>query len=316
MKNVLVVYYSQSGQLTRVVDSMIAPLEQDPNVTVHREAIVPERDYPYPWSFFSFLDAFPESVYLDPPALKPFGFDPDTRYDLVIVAYTVWFLSPSLPITGFLKSEAGRRVLKDTPVITTVACRNMWLMAQEQVKKMLTDAGARHTDHVALIDRGSSLATFFTTPRWMLTGRKDRWLGLFPPAGIADRDIEQSSRFGRAIARRLDADDLDGSAPVLGGLKAAPVDDRLIPSERIARRSFLIWGRLIRRIGGPGSPRRVPVLAIYVCFLIAMIIVVVPPSMLIRTLLRPLRRQATAEQRRYFEQPSGSGVERMEEFSQ
>ena len=316
MKNVLVVYYSQSGQLTHVVNSMLAPLQEDPDVQVHLEAIQPVRDYPYPWPFFGFLDVFPESVHMDPPALEPFGFDPDTRFDLVIVAYTVWYLSPSLPITGFLKSEAGKRVLRDTPVITTVACRNMWLMAQEQVKRLLEEAGARHSDHVALIDQGSSLATFFTTPRWLLTGHKNRWLGLFPPAGVSERDIEQSARFGRAIDAALHGGTLNGGTPVLKGLRAAPVDDRLIPSERIARRSALIWGRLVRRFGGPGDPRRVPILGVYVCFLIAMIIVVVPPSMLIRTVLRPFRRSKTVEQRTYFERPSGAGAERMEEFSQ
>ncbi len=315
MKNVLVVYYSQSGQLTHVVNSMLAPLQQDPDVRVHLEPIRPVRDYPYPWSFFTFLDAFPESVHLDPPALEPFDFNPDERFDLVIVAYTVWYLSPSPPITGFLKSEAGRRVLRDTPVITAVACRNMWLMAQEQVKRLLNEAGARHTDHVALIDQGPSLATFFTTPRWLLTGRKDRWLGLFPPPGVREEDIEQSQRFGRAIGAALHSGALDGSRPVLNGLRAASVDDRLIPGERIARRSFLIWGRIVRKFGGPGDPKRVPILGIYVCFLILMIIVVVPPSMLIRTILRPLRRRKTAEQRAYFELPSGAGSERMEEFS-
>src|SRR6266496_6114817 len=103
-KRVLVIYYSQTGQLTRAVRAMMAPLENHPDFAITWQAIEPAQPYPFPWGFFQFLDAFPESVHLDPPPLKPMSFDPDGPYDLVVIAYQVWFLSPSLPITGFLKS--------------------------------------------------------------------------------------------------------------------------------------------------------------------------------------------------------------------
>ncbi|MEJ2480547.1 MAG: dialkylresorcinol condensing enzyme [Acidihalobacter sp.] len=316
MQNILVVYFSQSGQLERVARTIASPLEAAEDVRVDYLRLEPEPAYPFPWGFFSFLDVFPESVYLDPPRLRPFELEPGRRYDAVVLAYTVWFLSPAPPVTGFLKSEEGRRLLSGVPVITVTACRNMWLSAQEEVKRMLAEAGAKHCDHVALVDQGSSLATFFTTPRWMLTGRKDRWLGLFPRAGVSEEQIAGSTRFGRALLDALRRGALDGVRPVLNGLDAARMDDRLLASERIGRRSFRIWGRLLRRVGGPGSPRRKPVLAVYVVFLVAMIVVVVPPSMLIRTLLRPFGRERMARERAYYEQPSGSGTERLGEFSE
>jgi len=315
VQNILVVYFSQSGQLERIARTIASPLDAAEDVQVDYLRLEPEPAYPFPWGFFSFLDAFPESVYLDPPRLRPFGLAPDRRYDAIVLAYTVWFLSPAPPITGFLKSEEGRRLLAGTPVITVTACRNMWLSAQEEVKRMLVDAGARHCDHVALIDQGSSLATFFTTPRWMLTGRKDRWLRVFPRPGVSESEIAGSVRFGRALLAALRRGELDGMRPALAGLGAVRMDDRLLASERIGRRSFRIWGRLLRRVGGPGSPRRKPVLVIYLVFLVAMIVVVVPPSMLIRTLLRPFGRERMARERAYYEQPSGSGTERLGDFS-
>lgn len=312
---ILVVYYSQSGQLERVARSVVQPLEAAGDVHVDYLRLEPLSPYPFPWGFFSFLDAFPETVHHATPPLKPFSSVLQPRYDAIVLAYTVWYLSPSPPISAFLQSNEGRLLIADTPVITVTACRNMWVLAQEQVKQMLAAAGARHCDHIALIDQGSSLATFFTTPRWMLSGRKDRWLGVFPPAGVSESEIAASSRFGRALLEALRADELDGSRPVLSGLGAVRVDDRLLASERIGQRSFRIWGRLLRRIGGPGSPRRKPVLAVYVVFLIAMIVIVVPPSMLIRTLLRPFQSRRMARERAYYEQPSGSGTERLGDFS-
>ncbi|APZ42045.1 hypothetical protein [Acidihalobacter ferrooxydans] len=315
MYKILVVYYSQSGQLERVARTVAAPLDAAQDVQVDYLRLEPAVAYPFPWGLFSFLDTFPEAVYLDAPRLRPFGLAPEARYDAIILAYTVWYLSPAPPITGFLKSPEGRRLLAGTPVVTLTACRNMWLMAHEQIKALLADAGARHCDHVALVDQGNSLATFFTTPRWMLTARQDRWLGLFPPAGVSERDIAGSIRFGRALLAAVRAGTLDGTQAVLTGLGAARMDVRLLASERIGRRSFLIWGRLLRRVGPPRSARRKPVLLIYVMFLIGMIIVVVPPSMLVRSLLRSFQGERVARERAYFEAPSGSGTERMGEFS-
>lgn len=315
MKKILVVYYSQTEQLTDVTRSICAPLEHDEQLEVHYERLQPCQAYPFPWSFFRFLDVFPESVYLEPPALKPLALKGDEEFDLVILAYQVWFLSPSLPITAFLKSEQGKRLLHGKPVITVIACRNMWLMAQEKVKMLLQQAGARLLDNVALVDKGSSLLTFITTPRWMLTGNKGSENGVLPPAGIPPQEIEGATRFGHALVEALAENREQGTVPLLQGLKAVEVDERLIPSEKIGHRSFMLWGKLLRKVGAPGSAARKPVLFIYVIFLVTMIITVVPVTMLLRTLLRPLMKGRLQQQKRYYEWPSGSATSRMSSFS-
>lgn len=311
MKRVLVVYYSQSGQLERAARACAAPL-QAAGHAVDFLSLEPVRPYPFPWPFWQFLDAFPESVALAPPELK--SWQSQKRYDLVLLCYTAWFLSPAPPITAFLKSDAGRAILRDTPVVTLSATRNMWVLAQEEVKRLLQDAGARLSDHVALVDPGPSLATFITTPRWMLSGRRDSFLGL-PPAGIPERELAACARFGRALAGPLAAGTLDGTRPALTGLAAAAVDPALLASEKIGRRSFRVWSRLVRAAGPPGHWGRRPVLALYVVFLIMMIITVVPVSLLLRALLKPLLRARLEAQAALYELPSGRGRERMEEFT-
>ncbi|MFT4046859.1 MAG: dialkylresorcinol condensing enzyme [Solimonas sp.] len=286
MKRVLVVYYSQTGQLQRLAGSVCAPLAAA-GIAVDWCALQPEQPYPFPWPLLRFFDQFPEAVHLDPPALRPLAIADDARYDLVILAYTVWFLSPAPPVTAFLHSAAGRRVLRDTPVVTLIACRNMWLLAQEIVKQQLATAGARLSDNIVLTDRGSSFATFITTPRWMLSGRRDAFCGL-PAAGLSDAQIAAAARFGVALAAALRDDRLDGRQPVLRGLGAAPADMRLLASEKIGRRSFAIWGRLVRALGPQGSVARQPVLLVYAAFLVTMIATVVPLSMVLRAALRPL----------------------------
>lgn len=313
MTRILVLYYSQTGQLTRAVQSMMAPLAAQPEVEIVWQNLVPVEAFPFPWGLMRFFDTFPECVYLDPPPIKPVAFGPDDRFDLVILAYQVWFLSPSLPITAFLKSEAAR-VLRDTPVITFIACRNMWLSAHEKIKGLLAGLGARHIDNVVLTDQGPPWATFITTPRWLLTGKRNGFWGIFPPAGVSEADIAAASRFGRALAESRDLLH-STTGPLLSGLGAVKVFPGYIAGEKIAHRSFMIWGRLLRAIGQPGNLLRRIVLVLYILFLVTMILTVMPVSILVRALLRPLlKRRLDAEVAR-LEAPSGSSIERLDRYS-
>lgn len=309
MKHILVLYYSQTGQLTRAVRSMIGPLENDPGVKIVWENLQPKKPYPYPWPVFDFIDAFPESVYMDPPLMEPVSFNPDTHFDLIILAYQVWFLSPSLPVTGFLRSDAAR-VLKDTPVITLIACRNMWICAHEKMKILLTELGAKLIDNVVLVDQGPPLLTFITTPRWLLTGKRDGFWGIFPPAGISEKDIDDAARFGRVLKGSLDK--LGPAAgSLLWGLGAVKVNPGYITSEKIAHRSFYIWGNLFRSIGLPGNPLRRALLIIYTIFLITMILTVVPLGVILRLVLSPFSKRKMDARVLQIEQPSGSSTERI-----
>ncbi len=303
MKNVLVLYYSQSGQLKRVLDNIVLPLEQCLDVQCDYREIKPVNPYPYPWAFYTFFNVFPESVYLDGCEVEPIKVKEE--YDLIILGYTSWFLSPSIPVTGFLKSEQAKHLFKDKPVVTVIACRDMWLIAQEKMKSLLDDLGARLLDNVVLTDQGKSLYTFVTTPRWMLTGKKNGFW-FFPKAGVAEQDISASSRFGKRLSSALSKDEEQCDAPMLRNLGAVNVNGKLIASERIAHRSFLIWSALIKKAGGPNSRGRNVVITIYAIFLLTLVLTVVPLNMLIRKILLPFRKKAIDEKVAYYEQPSGS----------
>src|ERR1700722_10747106 len=195
MKSVLLIQYSQSGQLAVVAGHIIAPLIEAPDVEVRGETLKPVDAYPFPWPVLRFFDTFPEAVYLDAPPMQPLTVDTTKRFDLVILAYQVWFLSPSLPVAGFLKSDAAKKLLRDTPVVTVIACRDMWLMAQEQVKALLVSCGARLVGNVALVDEAGTMGSFLATPLWVLTGnRGPRLGGLIPRAGVKTQQIVDARR--------------------------------------------------------------------------------------------------------------------------
>lgn len=305
IKKILVIHYSQSGQLDRVTQQLTAPLLACPDIAVTFERLRPVQPYPFPWPFLTFLDTFPEAVYDDAPALEPSSLRGDEDFDLVILAYQVWFLSPSLPTTAFLQSPLAAELLRGKPVVTVIACRNMWLMAQERVKAKLAELGARLVGNVALTDSAGSLLSFFATPLWVLTGDKGPFCGgLIPAAGVAEAEIAASARFGERIRERLLTEEpLDEQ--LLVGLQAVRIEPALIGSEKTGLRAFRLWGRLLRAIGPSRSWRRKPFLALYAVFLICLILTVVPLGMLLKKLLAPWTRARIAEQRAYYSAPSG-----------
>ncbi len=312
MPRILVIHYSQTGQLTRTVRSMLEPLGGLPEVCIDWHEVRPLEPFPFPWRWLTFFDAFPESVYLDPPAVEPAPFDADAPYDLVVLAYQVWFLSPSLPITGFLASPDAR-VLAGKNVITLIVCRNMWVSAHRTMRDWLARLGARVVDHVVLTDDSPMWSTFITTPWWMMTGNRHPFPAVLPPAGLDERQIARAARFGRALRDALPAWSTGAAGPFLRGLSAVRVNPTLLLAERIGQRSFRVWGALVRACGKPGAAARKPVLLVYSIFLLTIIVTVLPFTATLAWLLgrysKRVREEAAA-----LESPSGSGDERMTRF--
>ncbi|MDG6894483.1 dialkylrecorsinol condensing enzyme [Volucribacter amazonae] len=304
-KHILVVSYSQTGQLSCLVDHFLQPLmplQETGQVVIEQCVVKPIKPYPFPWTLFSFFDQFPESVHLKPAPIEIPQLERE-HYDLVIIAYTVWFLSPAQPITAFLQSAQAKQVLSNTPVITLIGCRNMWLMAQEKVKMLLAKNGANLIGNIVKVDQSNSWASFITTPAWLLTGNKQAisWL---PSAGISESEIMDMQRFGRRLKQVLqDQQPLDQK--VFQYMQAVTIDEKLMMSEKVGQRSFYLWGKLLLNCGKISPLLRKIVLYVYILFLIALILTVVPISALIKTLLRPLLKDKLAKQRAYFAAPSG-----------
>ncbi|MBU2871633.1 dialkylrecorsinol condensing enzyme [Colwellia sp. E2M01] len=317
MRKILVVSYSQTGQLTKVVDSIIEPILNDEHIQVDSLTIKPKVKYPFPWPFFKFFQVMPESVYmkkveLDASTLVTRSTKNTTNrtdienndYDLIILSYQVWFLSPSLPISSFLQSDQAKKLFHNTPVMTVIGCRGMWLTAQEKMKSLLTNLQANLVDNIVLTDECGAGFSFLATPLWMLTGKK-KPLSWVPPAGISDQEITQAQRFGEALNQRLLKDSNIIETPVMKGLGAVKINEKLIFSEKIGHRSFKIWGKILMLLGPQNSFRRYTGLFFYSMFLLALIVTIVPITALVIKLITPLFKKKIARQKAYYAQPSG-----------
>lgn len=301
VKKVLLVSYSQTGQLSRLAQHFAAPL-QNGGVRVDFLNIEPQTPYPFPWPFWTFFDTFPETARLKPQPIRapqPAAED----YDVVVIAYTVWFLSPAQPITAFLQHPDTHALLAGKPVITLIGCRNMWLAAQEKMKKLLADKSAKLIANVVKTDACNSAASFVTTPAWMLTGERQYFKNL-PAAGISESESADMARFGEKLRDTLQ-NGLPLDESLFRHMRAAPVNEKLIFSEQAAARSFYLWGGLLMAAGRISPLLRRTLLVFYIVFLIAMIIVVLPVSALVKILLKPLLRPWLQRKKHYYSLPSG-----------
>lgn len=303
MRNVLIIHYSQTGQLNNIAKKVAKPLQDSINTNVEFLEITPEKPFPFPWPFMGFFHIFPECVKMTPIPIKPSSTECQ-EYDLIILAYQVWFLSPSLPISSFLQSESAKSLFNNTPVVTLIGCRGMWLSAQEKMKKLLNQLNAKLVDNVVLTDDCGAGLSFLATPMWMFTGKKQRFSWV-PKAGIAQADIDNSIRFGEAISQRFLKNDKPIQQPMLTGTGAVTVNEKFIASEKVGQHSFKIWSKIISAFGPVYSIRRSCGLIIYILFLLTLILTVVPISALIKKLISPLTRKKIAAEKAYFSQPSG-----------
>jgi hypothetical protein len=295
-KKVLVISFSQSGQLDRIVASFLAPLRTSVSAHITEEVLTPVKPFPFPWKTYQFLDVFPESFHGIPTALKPLRSDGDDRYDLVILAYQVWYLAPSIPISSFLQSSEARRLLRDTPVITIVGCRNMWIRAHEKVKEYLRAADARLVGHIVLADRAYQFVSIVTVIYWMRTGRQDRMLGLFPKPGVSEQDIAHCSEFGHVVANSLSYPIFPNIQDRLNELSACRVVPHLMFLENRGARVFDVWSRWIMARGAPGDPRRGRLARFFGSYVICLIALFSPLSFLLFHATLPFRRTAVRRQ--------------------
>jgi hypothetical protein len=294
LKKVLAIYYSQTGQLGEILDGFTAPLIKA-GVSVETIRIRPVTDYPFPWTARRFFSVMPDCVLSIPTPLLPFECK-ETSYDLVILGYQAWFLSPSIPSNSLLGDAPFRAILKDTPVITITGARNMWLNAFERVRGSLEQSGARLVGSIALVDRHPNPISFITIFHWMLHGKKDRYLNVFPPPGIAPADISRTEEFGGILLPCLLKNDYGGMQAEMVKRNAVAWKYRFMLVESKARIIFAAWARIIVK-----KKNRTPWLVAFKYYLLIALFVGAPILMALDAVfVRPFSSRRIKARKKYF----------------
>lgn len=298
---VLVLYYSQTGQLKEIANNCLAPLVNDSEIDVDFVSIETEHTFPFPWTRLEFFNAFPESVYGTPFKLKEVQVDEDKDYDLIVLAYTVWYMNPSIPISSFLQSEKAKRIFKGKPIVTLLGSRNMWVLAQEKVKLHLKNLDSNLVGNIVLIDRNPNLVSIITIIRWMFYGKKNPFWG-FPRAGIIQEDIESSNRFGKVLMSRLKSNDLTDMQTDLNKLGAVYINPSLMILEKRAIKLFGMYAGFLSKKGGFYDKQRLARVGLLSYLLPFGALVLSPITTLSTFLVTKIRRKKVAEEIAYYSQ--------------
>ena len=301
MKNVLVIYYSQSGQLLDISKNITKDLEDSEKVNVTFYEIKLKNNFPFPWDKKTFYNTFPETFLQSPAPLEDLD-NPVLKepYDLIILSYQVWYLSPSIPINSFLTTNIAKSLFENIPVITVIGCRNMWIMAQEKVKKLLVENKANLVGNIALVDRHINHISVITILHWMMSGVKSRFLGFFPKPGVSDKDIEASTKFGAVILNDLlegGFKNLQKKLVLKGAIKIKPF---LIVMDKRANILFGKWANFIASKGEAHCKERQPYIKLFSIYLMVAIWLIAPIVFLLFLLtFIPLTRKRLKDKKYY-----------------
>ncbi len=123
----------------------------------------------------------------------------------------------------------------------------MWLSAFVRVKKLIHVTGAKIVGNIALVDTHPNPISFITIFHWMLHGKKDSYLNIFPPPGVSDADIKHTKVFGESVIPHLEKNDWDGLQDELDRDKAVVLNYNLMVIESTASKIFKVWANFISK---------------------------------------------------------------------
>lgn len=267
MKKALFLYYSQANQTERAMNTLAESFRGTMACDVVR--FESEERFRFPWSMRGFFRAFPRCVRGEAPRPLPLNINWED-YELVVLGYQVWFLSPSLPIQGLLQSSEAEG-LKGKPVICVLTCRNLWYSASKVMRTSLQKIGADFLGQITLCEISPLWASFVTTPRWMLTGRNNAF-GIFPAAGVSEQDFSALTQRGRRLALSWSAGQGVGEGVLGSNLDRLSL--RLM--DRIGRRFFKIWAGVLAVVAPRAGVWQDCMLILFRLNLIALIVGVGP----------------------------------------
>lgn len=297
-KKILVIYYTQTGQLKDIVTNVAKPFIIEPDkYEVDFYNIQLKEDFPFPWPADVFFDTFPESYLQVPKEILP----PPTeilekKYDFIIFGYQVWYLTPSIPIISFLKSGFAEKIMKDTPIITVSGTRNMWMLSQEKLKTYFKAFNSKLVGNIALVDRHDNYTSVLTILKWLTTGNKKMKRPL-PDAGVSDEEINSATQYGQIIKKYVNANSWEDLQPELVKNGAVEIRPFLVRVEKVGNKIFTIWSNLIMK----NPQKRKKLVTFFKIYLMFAIWIISPIVLVFHILAYPILFWKRKKQREYFQ---------------
>jgi flavodoxin len=200
MKNLLVIYYSQTGRLKEITANFAKPWNKDYNIDFV-EVKCPS--IPFPMGYKQFFEVFPETV-LKLPAEIHYTI-PKKDYDCIILGFQPWFLHTSIPFCSFMQTEDFRNIVKNKPVILVEDSRNTWRNSLKEVIEE-TEKNAGNIKGIFVFrDTAKNRSGIFSLFGWLFTGKKKTEDKSSSVGGISSEIIDSADVYGTKAMEALNA---------------------------------------------------------------------------------------------------------------
>ena len=210
---VLIVYYTLTKQVGRVVEAMASALAvQGCSVTKARIEFTDERYMPK-------LSQFPmKRPLLQIPVILPAQLRHKTGeivtppeaergdYDLVILASPTWWFQTSMPIRSYLQSSAAKTILDGKPFACVSVSRRYYRFNLGQQKELGEKNGGRWIDKTHFVVAGGQVRSMLSWLGYMKHGEPQKRVMLLPmppPNLKPDFEGQASSFVGDVLGKAL-----------------------------------------------------------------------------------------------------------------
>jgi hypothetical protein len=130
----------------------------------------------------------------------------------------------------------------------------------------------------------------------MFKGKKERFMKIIPPAGVARKDIQHAATYGKIILKSLQSEDFENLQSLLIAEGAVDVNTGLVMIEKRGIILFRLWAGFILNKGSHGSADRIFRVRLFKYYLLAVIYLVSPFATLLYVIIKPFRRKAIKKQ--------------------
>lgn len=259
MKNVLVIYYSQTGQLKEILKNFCSC---DKGCCTFDFVEIQTVQYSFPLTWNKMLNMFPESV-LQTPCNITFTIPNDKKYDLIVLGFQTWFLHLSLPVLSFIKTKNFNKIITGKDVCLIMDCRNSWQEAMSIVEKSIIESKGRIVGKYVFANECGNIVGIFPILNWFFTGNKK--FACLPEAGLSKKEIEKAHYYGNEFW---------GNSNANHGVLIFPSDAKIMSYELevYAKKKFYKWAIFVKK-----SPKYRDVkLSIFAIWLIGTLLFIAP----------------------------------------
>jgi hypothetical protein len=187
MKKILAIYYSQTGQLKKLLTNFLSGYKD--KVTFSE---IKTSQYGFPLTWNSMFEMFPESV-LQIPCKISYNI-PIDNYDTIIIGFQTWFLHLSLPILTFSQTNDFLSAVKGKNVYLFMDCRNSWRTPMKLMKEKVNNAGGYVIGEYVYGSISGNFIGSISILHWFFTGVKK--MLFFSEPGVPENEIKMAMHYG------------------------------------------------------------------------------------------------------------------------